>query len=148
VRGLVAIDIDSYNVLSLMRAKLWDLPPSQTRDLIVEPIFDVPSKALRGLINAANIAEALKHLAVTTYRRIIPSGISEEEIIPRLEAGFELIGYKEALKTFLWQIYGLGVVLGIVKLRELEVRNLSAIAFGVEQAIGLHNIMPKLVILA
>ncbi|MEM4298638.1 MAG: V-type ATPase subunit [Nitrososphaerota archaeon] len=148
VRAMVAIDVDSYNVLSILRAKLWGLTISETRNLLVEPSFNLTSKTLERMIATESIDEAAKYLTATPYRRALPVGASGEELIARLESGFELMGYEEALKTFTWQVYGLGVVLGILKLRELEVRNLSAIAFGVEQGIGFHQIMSKLTVLA
>lgn len=147
VRDMVAVDVDSYNATSLLRAKTWALSRSQARELIVKPTFDISEEDLEGLMSVGSVDEGVKCLAATPYRRIIPAGISDEEIIPRLEAEFELMGYNLARRTFVRQVFGLGVVLGIVKLRELEVRNLSAISFGVEQNIGFNNTMSKLIVM-
>ena len=147
-KEIVAIDVDSYNVLSILRAKLWDLTPSEARGLLVGPSFNLTNKLLERMITAESISEAARYLSTTPYRKALPVGVPDEELMARLESNLELMGYEEAWKTFTWQVYGLGVVLGVLKLRELEIRNLSAIAFGVEQDLGFHQIMSKLTILA
>ena len=148
VRPFISIDIDGYNILSILRAKIWDLTTPQTRELIIDAEFNIPKKVLQALIDAPNLDEALKKVAETPYGKLIPAGVVGEEAIRRLESEFEIYSYKQALKAFPWQISGLGVVLALIKLKEAEVRNLSALAFGVEQGLPAKEIMSKMILLS
>lgn len=147
VKPLVSVDIDSYNILSVLRAKVWELTTPQTRELLVEAAFNLPQKKLDAIISAPNLNEALKKVAETPYGKLIPTGIGGEEAIRRLESEFETYSYKQAVKAFTWQISGLGVALALIKLKEAEVRNLSALAFGVEQGLSAREIMSKITLL-
>ena len=147
VRPLISIDIDGYNILSILRAKMWDLTTPQTRELVVDAAFNLPQKKLQAMMGAPNINEALKKVAETPYGKLIPPGVVGEEAVRRLETELEVYSYKQAIKTFPWQISGLGVALALVKLKEAEVRNLSALAFGVEQGLSPKEIMSKMILL-
>jgi V/A-type H+-transporting ATPase subunit C len=147
VRPLISIDIDGYNILSILRAKIWDLTTPQTRELVVDAAFNIPKKKLEAMIAAANLNEALKKVAETPYGKLIPAGVVGEEAVRRLESELETYSYKQAIKAFPWQISGLGVALALIKLKEAEVRNLSALAFGVEQGLSAKEIMSKMILL-
>lgn len=148
VRPFVAADIDAYNILSVLRAKIWDLTTPQIRELVVEAEFNIPKKKLHSIIGAANLSEALKKVAETPYGKLIPSGVSGEEAVRKLESEFEAYTYKQALKAFPWQVSGLGVALALIKLKEAEVRNLSALAFGVEQGLSSKEIMSRMLLIS
>jgi V/A-type H+-transporting ATPase subunit C len=145
LRPIIAIDIDSYNVLSILRAKSWDLPQPQTRALLVEPTFDVPQKTLNVMIAAANAPEAIKFLSATPYRTIIPQTTEGDmTFLSALEEAFRRLGYEMAVYPFLWESFTEGVVLSLIRLKELEARNISAIAFGIEHSLGSKAIMQKI----
>lgn len=144
VRSILAVDLDRYNVLAVLRAKLWDLEPSSIRSLIIEPTFQVSQDILRRMIEIESTTEAVKQLAATEYRQIVPSGELDEAAVGSLEDGFNSITYRRARATFLWDVFSVSVVLGIIKLKELEERNLAAIAFGVDARIGFQGIVSKL----
>lgn len=147
LRPIIAVDIDSYNILSILRAKSWDLPQPQTRALLVEPTFDVSKKILDGMIAAANVTEAAKLLSATPYRTIIPQIVEGEmAFLSALEEAFKRLGYERAMYPFLWESFTEGVVLSLIRLKELEARNISAIAFGIEHSLGSKAIMQKIVL--
>ena len=148
VRPFISIDIDGYNILSVLRAKIWDLTTPQTRELAVDAAFNIPREKIQAMIGATNLNEALKKVAETPYGKLIPAGVVGEEAVRRLESELEILSYKQALKAFTWQISGLGVALALIKLKEAEVRNLSALAFGVEQGLSAKEIMSKMILLS
>ncbi len=145
VRDIVAVDVDGYNVLAALRGRLWELDPAQIRDLHITPAFDVTQADLRKMIDAESITEAVKILNGTPYRSIPPEGDIDEIAIAKLEDGFRILGYHKAFDPFLWDIHKVSIAVGAVKLSELEVRNISAIAFGVQQHLGVNEIMSQLV---
>jgi V/A-type H+-transporting ATPase subunit C len=145
VRDIVAVDVDSYNVLATMRGRLWELELAQIRDLIITPTFDVTEGDLRKMVDAESIDEAVKILIGTPYRKIVPDGDVNEAAISKLEDGFRVLGYHRAVDPFLWDIHKTSIALGAIKLTELEVRNISAIAFGVKHHLGVKEIMSRLI---
>ncbi|MEE9585271.1 MAG: V-type ATPase subunit [Nitrososphaerales archaeon] len=147
VRDIVAVDVDSYNTLAVLRGRLWNLDPSEIRGLLVEPFFDVTERCLKDMIDAESVAEAVKILSRTSYRKVISQADLPESVISGLEDAFRVLGYQRAMNPFLWDIHKISIALGAVKLSELEVKNLSAIAFGVEQHIDFKDIMARIVLL-
>lgn len=147
VRDIVAVDADSYNALAVLRGRLWDLGPTEVRGLLIRPFFDISEKCLKDMIDAEPLTEALKILNRTAYRRIISDAEVTEAAVSGLEDSFRILGYRRAFNPFLWDFHKTSIALGAVKLSELEVRNLSAVAFGVDQRLGVKDIMSRLVFL-
>jgi V/A-type H+-transporting ATPase subunit C len=142
---LVAVDIDAYNVLAVLRAKLWELAPSEARGLIVLPTFLVRKRHLEAMVEAPTVQDAVKFLHAWEYRKLLPSGGADAEFLGRLEDAFLRLSYERALHPFLWDVGGLSLALGLVRLKELETRNLAAISFGVEANLGFQAIRAKIV---
>ena len=147
IRDIVAVDIDSFNSLAVLRGKLWNLESSEIKKMLISPFFDVSERNLMAMIDAESTVESIKILLGTAYRKIILPTENEAESLARIEDGFLTIGYRRAFNPFLWDINGISIVLGAIKLTELEMRNLSAISFGVEHHLGVKEIMSKLVLL-
>jgi V/A-type H+/Na+-transporting ATPase subunit C len=143
VRDLVAIDVDSYNVLALLRSKLWGVQASESRGLLILPPFNVSLPRLQRIVNTESVAESLGALE-GTYRIGWPSGGGDDVVVSALEEGFVQLSKKTARRAFLWQGFTLSTVLALVKLVEFEVQNLAAIAFGVEAGVPTKQILSSL----
>jgi len=143
VRDLVAIDIDSYNVLALLRAKLWGIQPSESKALIILPPFNVSLPRLQKIANVESVAESV-HALEGTYNISLPANISDEALVASIEESFRQLSLKTARRTFLWRGFGLSTILGLTKLLEFEVRSLVAIAFGVEASVPSKKIISAL----
>jgi hypothetical protein len=87
----------------------------------------------------------VKILNGTPYRSFLPEGEIDEIAIAKLEDGFRILSYHRAFDPFLWDIHKVSIAIGAVKLSELEVRNISAITFGVQQHLSVKEIMSQLV---
>ncbi|MDE1854615.1 MAG: V-type ATPase subunit, partial [Thaumarchaeota archaeon] len=90
VRGIadiVALDIDSYNVLAVLRSKLWGLPESEVRELIITPARRVQLPTLMSMSGSDSVAEAVK-LIESSYRFQIQGAQGDEELIDMVEDGF------------------------------------------------------------
>jgi V/A-type H+-transporting ATPase subunit C len=144
-KNIVSVDIDSYNVLAVLRGKLWNLPPEEINNLIVATTSKVTKEAIQKMINTEKISETIGELSNTVYKDIVPQNqTSDIESILQVERGFEEIGLKRAQSAFR-TMFSVGIVLAALKLIMVEVRNLSAIASGVEQKIPAETIVSKLV---
>lgn len=142
---LVGIDIDAYNVLAVLRGKYWGLSPADVADLIVTTTTKVSKDMLQKMINTEKIQEAIGELAATTYKDLIPkSAVNDIDAIMQLEAGFEKEALKRIMNSFR-TVFTIANLLASLKLMGYEIRNLAAIAAGVEQKIPADKIMASLV---
>jgi V/A-type H+/Na+-transporting ATPase subunit C len=146
VKNIVSTDIDSYNVLAVLRGKFWNLSPSDISDLIVTTTSKVTKESIQKMINTEKISEAIGELATTVYKDIIPQTATNDiEAILQLESGFESTELKRVVSAFR-TMFSVGIVVAALKLLMIEVRNLSAIASGIEQKVGTEAIVSRLII--
>lgn len=143
VEEMVALDIDAYNVLAVLRSKLWGLSEAETQELVITPAGRVQPPALASMAGADSATEAVKILE-PSYRFELQGAQNEEDLIDLVEDGFAKLSRKTATLAFVWQSLGPGTMLALIKLMEFEVNNLSAIAIGVEAGIEPKKILSKL----
>jgi V/A-type H+-transporting ATPase subunit C len=136
---LVGMDVDFYNILSVIRGKFWGLQEEQIQDLIVSQT--PTAKDLLGrMIAAATIRDAFNELSNTKYKSLIPQTENDLDAIAEFERAFEMAIYQTALRSFT-KMFSFATIVGITKLTAFEVRNLAAIAFAVEQKIPTETTM-------
>lgn len=143
-RPLVSVDIDGYNLLAIIRSKVWDLTSAETKKFLLDSGVDIANKTLEVMVEAANVPDVVKLLERTNYRKYFRDITVDKDLPARVENTLSLLGYRRAVMPFTHDVFGVSVVLGAIRLKELEVRNLSLIALGVEQGIGSKVIMEKL----
>ena len=144
-KKIASTDVDSYNILSILRGKFWGLSPVAINELIISTTSKVPRDTLQKMINIEKISEAVGELANTVYKDIIPQGGANDiDLIMQLEAGFESLSLKRVVSSFR-SMFSVGIMLAALKLVMLEVRNLSAIASGIEQNVPPETIVSRLI---
>ena len=141
---LVAMDIDFYNILSVIRGKFWGLQEEQIQDLIIST--SPPARELLGrMMSAATVRDAFNELSSTKYKDLVPQVENELDSIAEFERAFEMSIYNTALRSFT-KMFSFATIVGITKLTSFEVRNLAAIAFAIEQKIPTETTMSKLIL--
>lgn len=143
VEEMVGLDIDGYNVLAVLRSKLWGLSESDIQELLVSPANRVQLPVLMGMAGADSVTEAVK-LLEPSYHFALQGAQNDEELIDMVEDGFANLAKETAALAFVWQGLGPGTMLALIKLMEQEVSNLAAIAIGVEAGIEPKKIISKL----
>jgi V/A-type H+/Na+-transporting ATPase subunit C len=97
------------------------------------------------MINTEKPSEAIGELNNTVYRDIIPQNATNDiDAIMQLEAGFESVALKRVISSFR-AVFTVAIMLSAIKLMMIEVKNLAAIAAGVEQKVPAETIMARLV---
>lgn len=77
---LVAMDIDFYNILSVIRGKFWGLQEEQIQDLIIST--SPPARELLGrMMSAATVRDAFNELSSTKYKDLVPQVENELDSI-------------------------------------------------------------------
>ena len=142
---LVGMDIDYYNIMSILRGKFWGLDENQIQDLIVTHTPSVPKELLGKLISADSVRSVFDELSSTRYREIIPQTEDSLEAVSTFEHAFEMAIYNSVNRSFT-KMFSFATVIGITKLTTYEVRNIAAIAFAVEQRIDPQTTMSRLIV--
>lgn len=142
---IAVMDIDFYNLLSVIRGKFWGLDEQQISDLIAINTPTTPKELLNRMMTANSIRDALNELTGTRYKNLIPQAENELDAISEFERSFEMAIYHESFKSFT-RMFSFASIIGITKLTTFEVRNLAAIAYAVEQKIPTDITMAKLII--
>ncbi len=142
---LVGMDIDFYNLLSVIRGKLWELDESQIEDLVVVTTPTAPKELLSRMMAAATVKDALNELSNTRYKSLIPESENELDAVAEFERSFEMAIYHASTRSFT-KMFSFSTIIAITKLTSFEVRNLAAIAYAVEQKIPTETTMSKLIL--
>lgn len=142
---LAGMDIDFYNILSIVRGKFWGLDEEQIKNLIVTHTPSVPKDLLGKMMSADSVKGTLDELASTRYSGLIPQTENDIEAISEFEHAFEMAICKAVNRSFS-KMFSFSTIVGITKLTSYEVRNIAAIAFAVEQKISPQTTMSRLII--
>ena len=142
---LVGMDVDFYNLLSVIRGKVWELDESQIEDLIVVTTPTAPRELLSRMTAASTVRDALNELSGTRYKPLIPESENELDALAEFERAFEMAIYYASTRSFT-KMFSFATIIAITKLTSFEVRNLAAIAYAVEQRIPTETTMSKLVL--
>ncbi len=142
---IVGMDVDFYNLLSVIRGKFWGLEESQIQDLIVTQTPTVPRELLGRMMATGSVRDALNELATTKYKDMIPQIENELDAVAEFERAFEMSIYHSSARAFT-KMFSFATIIGITKLTGFEVRNLAAIAYAVEQKIPTETTMSKLIL--
>jgi V/A-type H+-transporting ATPase subunit C len=139
------MDIDFYNILSILRGKFWGLDEDQIQHLIVAHTPSIPRDLLGKLISSDSVKNVFDELAATRYRDLVPQTEDEIESISQFEHSFEMAMYRAVNRSFT-KMFNFSTIVGITKLTGYEVRNIAAIAFAVEQKIAPQTTMSRLIV--
>jgi V/A-type H+-transporting ATPase subunit C len=142
---IVGMDVDFYNLLSVIRGKFWGLDDSQIEDLIVAQTPTIPRELLSRMMSAATVRDAFTELTNTKYKDLIPDTENELDAVAQFERSFEMTLYNSSARSFT-KMFSFATIIGITKLTGFEVRNLAAIAYAVEQKIATDITMSKLIL--
>lgn len=145
IMRLVGMDIDFYNILSILRGKFWGLDEDQIQNLIVTHTPSIPKDLLGKMISSDSVRSVLDELTTTRYRDIIPQTEDNMEAVSTFEHSFEMAIYKAVNRSFT-KMFSFSTIIGITKLTTYEVRNIAAIAFAVEQKIEPQITMARLIV--
>ena len=141
----VGMNIDFYNILSILRGKFWGLDEQQIQDLLVSSTSGAPKDLLSRMVASESVKDAINELTSTRYKDLIPQSENDIDAISEFERSFEMAIYKGAKNTFT-RMFSTSTSVGITLLTSYEVRNLSSIAFAVEQKIPAQTTMSKIII--
>ncbi len=142
---LVGMDIDFYNLQSIIRGKFWGLDEAQIEDLIVAQTPTITKDVLGKIISTASVRDAFTEISNTRYKSLVPEVTNELDAVTEFERAFEMQLYHAAARSFT-KMFSFATIVGITKLTTFEVRNMGTISYAVEQKIPIETCMSKLII--
>ena len=145
ISHVYGMEIDFFNVMSIVRGKFWGLNDERIADLTVTTTVNLPSQVIDRMMAAESVKDVLDELSTTRYKDLIPETEDEVEAIGEFEHAFEMEYYMSINRAFS-KMFSFATVVGISKLIGYEVRNIGAIAFAVEQKIPVETTMSKLIV--
>lgn len=145
VAKIIDLDIDSYNLLSVIRGKFWRVREEAMEDLLVPPTPSAPSELLSRMMATETVRDALAEVANTKYRGLVPQAKNDMDALAEFERALGMRAYTICLRSFT-KIFNFATIIAITKLTTYETGNLGAIAYAVEQGIPSKRVMSKLVL--
>ncbi|MEM3066252.1 MAG: V-type ATPase subunit [Nitrososphaerota archaeon] len=146
IRQMVAADIDGYTVLAIMRSKLWRLTVAEARRFLLDKAINIPREIVDMMLEAENVSDILYILKETPYKTMLPEPSAQDAATIRLlEEAFERLALKKASDAFLRDIFSVSIPLALIRLKELEIRNVSIITAGVDGELGTSRILQRVV---
>ncbi len=143
LQSLLAYDVDGYIITAVLRSRVWNLTPAEARKFMLSSGIKINGKKIEKMIQAASIEEILSELKDTIYEDVLKNIDASNMLrtIAFIESWFKDEVIKKARKAFLQEIFKLAVIYSFIKLKEVEVRNLSGIAFGIEYGLTSSQIL-------
>ena len=142
---IVGLDIDSYNLLGVIRGKFWGLDEAAMEDLLVPSTPSAPRELLSRMMAAGTVRDAINELGGTKYKSLVPQAENEMDAVAEFERALETEIYTASSRAFT-KMFSFATIIGITKLTAYEARNLAAIAYAVEQGIPAKTTMSKLIL--
>ena len=145
LRPIVSHYIDSYNVISVLRAKQWNFDLDQIKEILIQPAFDIKYKKLINMSLTDDVETAIKILENTPYRKFIPTTFDNvADTISQLDSNIKKYEYTKFNNVFVWHAFTELVALALIRVKEFEAANIATIAFGVENNIETKTIQENL----
>jgi len=142
VARMIGADVDFYNVMAVLRARHWGLDEDAALGLTAGSTPSVPRAALERMAGASSVRDALSELGTTRYAALVPQSGTDLDALAGLERAMELGIYASCNRAFT-RMFSLATIIAITKLAAYEVRNISAIAYAVEQGIPAATVMAR-----
>ncbi|MBH59301.1 MAG: hypothetical protein CMO19_02645 [Thaumarchaeota archaeon] len=145
LRPIISHYIDSYNVVSVLRAKQWNFDLEQIKEILIQPTFDIKYKKLLNMSLTDDVETAMKMLENTPYKKFLPSSFDNlADSISLLDSNIKKYEYDKFNKVFVWNAFTELVTLALIRVKEFEASNIATIAFGIANNIEKKTIQENL----
>ncbi|RLE82917.1 MAG: hypothetical protein DRJ51_00250 [Thermoprotei archaeon] len=136
--------IDRYNVMLLLRSRHMGISLKKAYDFLVLCEECLPPEVLKRISEAENVGTIHKILCETKYsdwfRRV-----EKISTIAEVEKAFLKLHYERAERLFVGYPFNIGPLIGAILLKEREVNNLIAIAYGIEKGLPPRLVLPEII---
>ena len=128
----VSMENDGFNLCTILRAKNLGYDPHWIRMAISRKTYNVPQEMVESLVMASDFDSALKIVRQSYYKSMFMGHGSPEEVVSAAEEAFKRAILAHAKKTRVGDLFNVGVPLGFLIQKEVEVHNLITVSLGIE----------------
>ncbi|MFZ2454861.1 MAG: V-type ATPase subunit [Candidatus Altiarchaeia archaeon] len=136
---LIGAEIDTINIIVLMRAKQGGY---KAEKFLVPASYKLGDKLKE--LAGKDVSEIVSALSATPYKYALSEAVKSYEkdgSLQSFETGFKKYLMKEYRNAFKNSMFTLGVLLGFIRIKEYELRNLRSIAVAVNNGLDPKDIM-------
>jgi vacuolar-type H+-ATPase subunit C/Vma6 len=144
---LIGIEIDTTNIMTILRAKRIGMETIDIEGLVIPIHYRITSNRLAQAVSAPSLAETMKRLSETLYWNTltIPSEDVEKTLF-EVEMRLKRYLAQENMKVFRGDRFHIGILLGFLNLKFYEITDLIAIINGKIEGVGAEDIRTALIL--
>jgi len=147
VARLIGIETDTVNIMTVLRAKRIGMEAIDIEGLIIPAYYWVTEDVLVQAARAPSLSEAMKRLAETPYKEIVPTLSEEaERALFTIEIEFKRRLALESTMVFQGSWFHVGILLGFLNLKFYEINDLVTIINGKAEGVDIRNIRKALIL--
>ncbi|HIE34435.1 MAG TPA: hypothetical protein EYP86_04790 [Candidatus Altiarchaeales archaeon] len=147
-KRILGPEFDFVNIMTLLRInKIGDSENRPKIDNYLVPTYKV--RNIEKLISSGSIDEIVSNLSNTAYREALEEGLKaymETKQLLKFEISLRKLLLQFSRKYLMGYPFQIGLLLGYLKLKESEIRNLRAIATGINHRLSSDDIKELIVI--
>jgi V/A-type H+-transporting ATPase subunit C len=130
----VSREIDSFNILTILRAKLLGYEPNWIRMAVSRNFYNVPEQTIEKMLMANDFESALKIIEQSYYKKLFLRAETPKETISASEKAFRQDIFEYTKRTKIGDPFNVGTSIAFIVKKEIELYNLTAISLGIEYA--------------
>jgi vacuolar-type H+-ATPase subunit C/Vma6 len=142
----VSMEVDSFVMLMLLRGKALNYDAQWLRVAVPKCTFNLPKETLDSLITAPDYDSALNVALKSHYGGLFAKAQTPEETISNAQKSFTRELLKHASESRYSENFNVGAPLSFIFQKAAEVRNLTTISLGIEEAMTSEEILSVLLL--
>jgi vacuolar-type H+-ATPase subunit C/Vma6 len=141
---LAGLDLDSYNIMAVLRGKTLGLSQQRLKELVVRPMYKLDETLIGKIIASTDAEEALRILRDTAYGAVIAKIPQDVRDLEFLERALREELLRRAMLTFTWKTLNEACLLAILLLKQEEIRIINGIALALQEGVPNKIVMDTL----
>lgn len=145
VKRLVGTELDSENIMTVLRCKAEGIPEEELREYLLPYSYgiDFSATALNDSIAAEDVSAAIRLMPDSAYKGVLIQALplfESEQSLTHFEDALWRHFYISVKETMKGYPINIGTIIGFLYLKELEIRNLCTIAVCKENEVPAEEI--------
>jgi V/A-type H+-transporting ATPase subunit C len=128
----VSREIDKFNILTILRAKILGHNSDWIRLAISRDFYNVTEQIIEALLLVDNFESALGIIKQSYYKNFFVETETPEESISAAEKAFRKDLFEHAKRTVVGNPFNVGTPIAFLIRKRIELENLTAISLGIE----------------
>ncbi|MEJ2272251.1 MAG: V-type ATPase subunit, partial [Candidatus Bathyarchaeota archaeon] len=124
--------VDSFNILTILRAKLLGYDPHWIRMVLAHNFYNISEERIEQMLMADDFESAFKIIMQSNYKNLFGKSEVNEEKLSKAEKEFRQVIFSNINKLRFGYPFNVGTPIAFIFRKEIELRNLIAISLGID----------------